>query len=85
MIDKKITWAEAIDGVNECLKVYPTAIKQINLLEDALGSIANWDEHSDELAANQGFNGVRDFYRNRAIKALEDSNALLSQLQEEKG
>lgn len=85
MSKENVSWDECLESVNKCLKEYPTSIEQIKLLEDALGSIANWDEHPSDLGINKGSKGVQNFYRNIAIKALEDSDALLSQLQEEKG
>ena len=40
--------------------------------EQALKAIANWKSHTAEFSIDFGSNGVRDFYRNVARKALND-------------
>lgn len=40
-------------------------------LKAALSKIEEWDQHTIDLAVNQGSNGVRDLYRDVARKALK--------------
>lgn len=42
-------------------------------LTDALIRIVNWSEHNPQCAIDHGSNGVRNYYRNIARSALEES------------
>lgn len=55
------------------LSVIQAQEERINQLEMALQVIVGWNTHSLELAANQGSNGVRDYYRYIAATAIENN------------
>jgi len=43
----------------------------VQRLREALEKISNWGSHDNQLAINFGSNGVRDWYRSQATKALK--------------
>ena len=45
--------------------------KRIDELEWFVKSVINWDAHPKDLELNSGSWGVRDFYRNYAIRILK--------------
>ena len=47
--------------------------ERIDRLESALIRIANWDTHNLQCAIDHGSNGVRNYYRNIARAALEET------------
>jgi len=47
--------------------------ERIDRLESALICIVNWDTHNLQCAIDHGSNGVRNYYRNIARTALEET------------
>lgn len=81
MNNADIKWSEAVDIVNKGISNLPAISESSEIMHDALARIANWNEHPSDLVLNKGANGLRDYYKAIAIKAIEDSEALLQQLE----
>lgn len=50
--------------------------QQVVYLRKTLKIILEWNSHAVELAYDYGSNGVRDYYRNIAKRALQDTEPL---------
>ncbi len=46
--------------------------REMDIFKIALLRIVDWNEHTVEFAVDNGSNGVRDFYRDIAVRALKE-------------